>query len=133
MSIITMTRPAKAEEIAAEMDRRGKVIEQLEARLAHIDGIYLGAIDNLSHHQRQMDMDGIEVAVSRQALCEVLDGLNAALATKPAVKDDETVVTDAMVDAASEVFADKMLMYDEDRDLIKRMLVAALAAKDGRS
>lgn len=79
MSIITMTRPAKAEEIAAEMDRRGKVIEQLEARLAHIDGIYLGAIDNLSHHQRQMDMDGIEVAVSRQALCEVLDGLNAAL------------------------------------------------------
>lgn len=54
------------------MDRRGLVIERLEARLAHIDGIYRGAIDNLQHHQRQLDQDGIEVAVSRQALWEVL-------------------------------------------------------------
>lgn len=61
------------------MDRRGLVIERLEARLAHIDGIYRGAIDNLQHHQRQLDQDGIEVAVSRQALWEVLAGVEAAL------------------------------------------------------
>lgn len=63
----TTTRQASIDEIAAEMDRRGTVIERLEARLAHIDGIYRGAIDNLQHHQRQLDQDGIEVAVSRQA------------------------------------------------------------------
>ena len=38
-------------------------------------------------------------------------------------------VTDAMVEAAYDVFAGKMLMYDEDRDLIARMIGAALAAK----
>ena len=80
MSITTTTRQASTDEIIAEMDRRGRVIEQLEARLAHVDGIYLGAIDNLLHHQRQLDADGIEVGVSRQALTEVLNGLNAALA-----------------------------------------------------
>lgn len=72
MSISTTTRQASVDEIASEMDRRGLVIERLEARLAHIDGIYRGAIDNLQHHQRQLDQDGIEVAVSRQALWEVL-------------------------------------------------------------
>lgn len=63
-------------------DKAAYHIEQLEARLAHIDGIYPGAIDNLMHHQRQLDADGIDVGVFRQALCEVLDGLNAALAQK---------------------------------------------------
>lgn len=38
------------------------------------------------------------------------------------------VVTDEMVDAAYEVFAGKMLMREEDRDLIKRVLDAALAS-----
>lgn len=71
-------------EIAAEMDRRGNVIEQLEARLVHIDGIYKGAIDNLNHHQTQLDMDGVMVGVSRQALSEVLAGLEAALVSAPA-------------------------------------------------
>ena len=79
MSITTTTRQASIDEIAAEMDRRGMVIEQLEARLAHIDGIDAGAIDNLHHHQRQLDADGIEVGVSRQALLEVLTGVEAAL------------------------------------------------------
>lgn len=51
-----------------------------KARIAHIDGIYRGAIDNLQHHQRQLDQDGIEVAVSRQALWDVLAGVEAALA-----------------------------------------------------
>lgn len=90
MSTVTYTRPASIEELAAEMDRRGKVIEQLEARLAHIDAIYPGAIDNLLHHQRQLDADGIEVGVSRQALCEVLDGLNAALSAAIPTDGDAT-------------------------------------------
>lgn len=77
--IITHDRRAKIPELAAEVDRRGEVIERLEARLAHIDGIYRGAIDNLLHHQTQLDMDGVMVGVSRQALCEVLDGVQAAL------------------------------------------------------
>lgn len=76
--IITHDRRTKIDEIVAEMDRRGEVIERLEARLAHIDGIYRGAIDNLLHHQTQLDMDGVMVGVSRQALCEVLDGVQAA-------------------------------------------------------
>lgn len=80
MSVTTFSTQATPDKFAAEMDRRGTVIEHLEARLAHIDGIYKGAIDNLMHHQRQLDADGIEVGVSRQALCEVLDGVNAALA-----------------------------------------------------
>jgi len=79
MSVTHTTRPTSIDEIAAEMDRRGAVIERLEARLAHIDGIYKGAIDNLNHHQMQLDMDGVMVGVSRQALCEVLAGLEAAL------------------------------------------------------
>lgn len=84
MSIINITRSAGIEETTAEMDRRGRVIEQLEARLAHIDGIYKGAIDNLNHHQTQLDMDGVMVGVSRQALCEVLTAIEAAL-SQPAV------------------------------------------------
>ena len=80
MSIINITRSAGIEETTAEMDRRGRVIEQLEARLAHIDGIYKGAIDNLNHHQTQLDMDGVMVGVSRQALCEVLTALENAFA-----------------------------------------------------
>ena len=79
MSIASFDRTADINEIAAEMDRRGNVIEQLEARLVHIDGIYKGAIDDLNHHQTQLDMDGVMVGVSRQALCEVLAGLEAAL------------------------------------------------------
>lgn len=77
--IITHDRRAKINEIAAEMDRRGDAIERLEARLAHIDGIYKGAIDNLLHHQTQLDMDGVMVGVSRQALMEVLTGVESAL------------------------------------------------------
>lgn len=34
MSVVTTTRRASADELAAEMDRRGKVIEELEARLS---------------------------------------------------------------------------------------------------
>lgn len=77
--IITHDRRAKINEIAAEMDRRGDAIERLEARLAHIDGIYKGAIDNLLHHQTKLDMDDVMVGVSRQALMEVLTGVESAL------------------------------------------------------
>lgn len=41
--------------------------------------IIADALDNLRVHQRQLDMDGVEVAVSRQALCEVLIGVESAL------------------------------------------------------
>jgi len=79
MTISKFERNASILEMAVEIDRRGAVIERLEARLSHIDGIYKGAIDNLNHHQRQLDADGIEVAVSRQALWEVLTAICAAL------------------------------------------------------
>ena len=88
MTTVHITRQSRVGETAAEMDRRGNVIEQLEARLAHIDGIYAGAIDNLNHHQRQLDQDGIEVAVSRQALTEVLQAVEMCrLPTTPAGKE----------------------------------------------
>lgn len=80
MSVTTTTRQASYDEVVAEMDRRGAVIERLERRLAHIDRIYLGALDNLRHNQRQLDADGIHVAVSRQALNEVLDRVTDAIA-----------------------------------------------------
>lgn len=78
MSITHTTRAASVDEIAAEMDRRGNVIKHLETRLGHIDRIYIGAIDNLLHHQLQLDMDGVNIGVSRQALTEVLIGVEAA-------------------------------------------------------
>lgn len=87
MSITTLERTASFSEIVAEMDRRGKVIEQLEARLSYIDGIYKGAIDSLQHHQRQLDQDGIEVGVSRQALTEVIQGIEWALSASPAEQE----------------------------------------------
>ena len=101
MSVTTQSRQASVDQIAAEMDRRGKVIEQLEARLSHIDGIYKGAIDNLNHHQRQLDMDGIEVAVSRQALTEVLIGLEAAFAAAGPVCCGSTMTIDSPTERRS--------------------------------
>lgn len=54
MSIVTATRPASIDEIAAEMDRRGKAIESLEAQrdalldaLRDIDAV---AVD-FGHHE----------------------------------------------------------------------------------
>lgn len=41
------------------------------------------AIENLTHHQIQCDMDGVMIQVSRQALCEVLDYLNASVVPRP--------------------------------------------------
>jgi hypothetical protein len=52
-----------------------------------------GAIDALANNQRQLDMDGCEVGVSRQAVDEVLAGLRAALAAL----DAETPATPADV------------------------------------
>lgn len=40
---------------------------------AHEDVLPDDAIEHLRNHQRQLDMDGCEVGVSRQALDEVLD------------------------------------------------------------
>lgn len=37
-----------------------------------VHGLPFAAIDNLTHHQEQCDMDGVMVKVSRQALDEVL-------------------------------------------------------------
>ena len=115
MSVTHTTRPTSIDEIAAEMDRRGAVIERLEARLAHIDGIYKGAIDNLNHHQTQLDMDGVMVGVSRQALCEVLAGVEAALAAQPAAKADERVVA----------------LLDERQKRAEQVHDRILAARDG--
>lgn len=51
---------------------RDEVVEALKA-------IPQGAIDALRNNQRQLDMDGVEVGVSRQAIDEVLVGIDAAL------------------------------------------------------
>ena len=37
MSIVTHTRPATTNELAAEMDRRGEVIERLEAKIGSLE------------------------------------------------------------------------------------------------
>lgn len=37
MSIVTHTRPASTNEIAAEMDRRGEVIERLEEKIGSLE------------------------------------------------------------------------------------------------
>lgn len=44
------------------------------------------AVENLRQHQRQLDMDGIFVGVSRQALDEVLDYIEA---DREAIRADE--------------------------------------------
>lgn len=43
------------------------------------------AYDNLRSNQRQLDADGVEVAVSRQALDQVLDSYEAAAAPNAAI------------------------------------------------
>lgn len=68
----------------AKTHHASRIVKAVNA-VAHVDGIYKGAIDNLNHHQRQLDADGIDVGVSRQALCEVLAGLEAALALPSAL------------------------------------------------
>jgi len=75
MSVSTSIRQASPAEMAAEIDRRGAVIEKLEARLAaqpSRSGYPTLAIDQLRNHQTQLDMDGVMVGVSRQAIDEVL-------------------------------------------------------------
>lgn len=75
MSVSTSIRQASPAEMAAEIDRRGAVIEELEASLAaqrSRDGYPALAIDQLRNHQTQLDMDGVMVGVSRQAIDEVL-------------------------------------------------------------
>lgn len=116
MPILTHDRAARIDEIAAEMDRRGLVIESLEARLSHIDGIYKGAIDNLNHHQRQLDADGVEVGVSRQALFEVLAGIEAAIAGR--ADNEATPASDGLPEGWKAVFArrdggDAAAWYDQ--------------------
>lgn len=51
---------------------REEIVEALRSTLTP-------AIDQLRNHQTQLDMDGIQVGVSRQAIDEVLAGLDAAL------------------------------------------------------
>lgn len=59
----------------------------------------LGALEQLRNHQRQLDMDGTEVGVSREALdmvVAIFDELQSPLAI--------SVVTDAMLDRAKAEF-----------------------------
>lgn len=48
---------------------------------------HVGAVEWLSCHQRQLDEDGVEVGVSRQALDEVLARLAALEAVKEAAQE----------------------------------------------
>lgn len=75
MSTATFNRQASPAEMASEIDRRGTVIEALEAEIAAMResaGYPAFAIEELRYHQTQLDMDGVMVGVSRQALEEVL-------------------------------------------------------------
>lgn len=65
-----------------------------------LEGIPHGAIDALANNQRQLDVDGCEVGVSRQAIDEVLAGLRAALAALDAE-------TEVKVRAAQDVLAER--------------------------
>lgn len=121
MTISSFERNASIAEMAVEIDRRGAVIESLEARLAHIDGIYRGAIDNLNHHQTQLDMDGVMVGVSRQALSEVLAGVEAALsATLPPTAPP----------AQSTAWHD-MVQAPKDGTMLRLLVQPGLAEDDG--
>lgn len=52
--IITHDRRAKIDEIAAEMDRRGEVIERLEAAIARKDELLGMALDRLGIASREL-------------------------------------------------------------------------------
>lgn len=54
LMIITHNRRAKIDEIAAEMDRRGEVIERLEADIARKDAMLAMALDRLSIASREL-------------------------------------------------------------------------------
>lgn len=52
--IITHDRRAKIDEIAAEMDRRGEVIERLEAAIARKDELLGMALDRMGIASREL-------------------------------------------------------------------------------
>ncbi|GGE36537.1 hypothetical protein GCM10007276_12540 [Agaricicola taiwanensis] len=55
MSITTTTRSASVDEIAAEMDRRGRVIEELEAKLTTRDSLLDDMAKALALHKAWAD------------------------------------------------------------------------------
>jgi hypothetical protein len=69
----------RAEAADAEVARLTARVGELEKGL---ESIPQGAINALRDGQRQLDMDGCEVGVSRQAVDEVLAGLDALLPAK---------------------------------------------------
>lgn len=61
------------------------------------------ALDNLRVHQRQLDADGVEVGVSREALNEVIRAFGSLVV---ADRRARAVVTEEMVERAQEAWAD---------------------------
>lgn len=71
MSIVTTTRPASTDEIAAEMDRRGRAIESLEAQrdalldaLRDIDAVAVdfGHYENAARTMKEIAGKAIQIA-----------------------------------------------------------------------
>jgi len=61
--------------------------------------IIADALDNLRVHQRQLDMDGIEVGVSRQALNEAITYIGRLMADRDFWKERLQVETRARIEA----------------------------------
>lgn len=86
------------------------------------------ALEALTLHQRQLDMDGVEVGVSRQALDELI---SAYLSSPSAgVTEEQTpLVTEAMVDAALEASRDKRLNTLTNSNAMRFILEASLSSR----
>lgn len=96
------------------------------------------AIENLTNCQRQLDRDGIEVGVSRQALCMTLKWVNWANPDKTPEDDDPLsrhwrpqclvarIQRDESIKSAQSAKASKRVMKNENLSL-RRRLVSAIA------
>lgn len=78
----------KTQAAEAAVKRLTASVEQAVAALTFRAGL----IEALTTGQRQLDQDGVEIAVSREALCGAIEGiLNARAALTPAGGDDAKV------------------------------------------
>lgn len=112
MTVTHTTRPASADEIAAEMDRRGKVIERLEAEIDRL----CSRLE--TQGQRLSSADG-----NREIMKGRLDRLrevNAALEVQLSESKEDVAVLHADMAALSDRF-------DEARTIERRDLFAAAA------
>ncbi|SHO65846.1 hypothetical protein SAMN02745172_02493 [Pseudoxanthobacter soli DSM 19599] len=119
MSVVSTTRPASVDEIAAEMDRRGAVIERLEAEIAALRDADKVRVRDLARHITRADRAeealvgaGLAHAITTDAAAQPLDHAAAAAAMRAAVNGRALAVIVAK--AAADILAESIALCAPD-------------------